>query len=109
MRTLLVKLLLNEADEHRHGKVPPLSSPTQKARQRGHAASIAWPTPHARRTRWRFSSAFRVLPDAPVHGASLRLHGDAMNYRLIALLGFAWTVPLAAQSGGAFQLTWSSV
>jgi len=32
-----------------------------------------------------------------------------MNYRFIAVLGLAWTVPLAAQSGGTFQLAWSSI
>jgi hypothetical protein len=32
-----------------------------------------------------------------------------MNYRLIAALALAWTAPSMAQSGGTFQLTWSSI
>lgn len=32
-----------------------------------------------------------------------------MRCRFIAVLGLTWVVPLAAQSGGTFQLTWSSI
>jgi hypothetical protein len=32
-----------------------------------------------------------------------------MTRRLIAILGLAWALPLGAQSGGGFDLTWSSV
>jgi hypothetical protein len=32
-----------------------------------------------------------------------------MKRRLIAILGLAWVLPLAAQSGGTFRLVWSSI